>query len=252
MASRPRSPRGARDRQRATSAADTSRPRGSVKRRRLRRCAGLAAPEQVELVALEREALGRPLAELVAAPDQVVHAIAGVATEVVVMPHAREFVARRLARQLDLRDVALVEQALDGAIHRSHAQSRRLRARCGEDLGGTQRAAGCFENLMDGLSLRRRAFHCSFSVERGPEPVTRGPAGDFNPPEPPGLPSFETSLRGGTGRPPYYCGTGGERGIRTLEAVLAPTRFPIVLLQPLGHLSAKIRAQPSESQAAHQ
>src|SRR5207247_228350 len=26
--------------------------------------------------------------------------------------------------------------------------------------------------------------------------------------------------------------------IRTLEAVLAPTRFPIVLLQPLGHLSA--------------
>jgi hypothetical protein len=31
---------------------------------------------------------------------------------------------------------------------------------------------------------------------------------------------------------------GGERGIRTLEAVLAPTRFPIVLLQPLGHLSA--------------
>src|SRR5438876_11786099 len=33
-------------------------------------------------------------------------------------------------------------------------------------------------------------------------------------------------------------GDGGERGIRTLEAVLAPTRFPIVLLQPLGHLSA--------------
>ena len=33
-------------------------------------------------------------------------------------------------------------------------------------------------------------------------------------------------------------GNGGERGIRTLEAVLAPTRFPIVLLQPLGHLSA--------------
>src|SRR6059036_1298098 len=32
---------------------------------------------------------------------------------------------------------------------------------------------------------------------------------------------------------------GGESGIRTHEAVLAPTRFPIVLLQPLGHLSAK-------------
>src|SRR5262245_24533556 len=31
---------------------------------------------------------------------------------------------------------------------------------------------------------------------------------------------------------------GGESGIRTHEAVLAPTRFPIVLLQPLGHLSA--------------
>src|SRR5881409_1721591 len=31
---------------------------------------------------------------------------------------------------------------------------------------------------------------------------------------------------------------GGESGIRTHEAVLAPTRFPIVLFQPLRHLSA--------------
>ena len=31
---------------------------------------------------------------------------------------------------------------------------------------------------------------------------------------------------------------GGERGIRTLEAVIPPTRFPSVRLQPLGHLSA--------------
>src|SRR5262245_61367287 len=35
----------------------------------------------------------------------------------------------------------------------------------------------------------------------------------------------------------FASNAGGERGIRTLEAVLAPTRFPIVLLQPLGHLS---------------
>ncbi len=31
---------------------------------------------------------------------------------------------------------------------------------------------------------------------------------------------------------------GGEREIRTLVRVLAVTRFPIVRLQPLGHLSA--------------
>ncbi len=30
---------------------------------------------------------------------------------------------------------------------------------------------------------------------------------------------------------------GGEQGIRTLEALFTPTRFPIVLLRPLGQLS---------------
>gem|GEM_PF-6904750 len=33
--------------------------------------------------------------------------------------------------------------------------------------------------------------------------------------------------------------TGGERGIRTLGTLLTYTRFPGVLLQPLGHLSAE-------------
>src|SRR5580765_6992924 len=37
---------------------------------------------------------------------------------------------------------------------------------------------------------------------------------------------------------------GGESGIRTHETVLASTRFPIVLLQPLGHLSATRVAPP--------
>jgi hypothetical protein len=32
--------------------------------------------------------------------------------------------------------------------------------------------------------------------------------------------------------------TGGERGIRTLDALLEHARFPGVCLQPLGHLSA--------------
>ena len=32
---------------------------------------------------------------------------------------------------------------------------------------------------------------------------------------------------------------GGERGIRTLETLLTLTHFPGVLLQPLGHLTAK-------------
>ena len=30
---------------------------------------------------------------------------------------------------------------------------------------------------------------------------------------------------------------GGERGIRTLDTLLTYTRFPSVLLKPLGHLS---------------
>jgi hypothetical protein len=33
--------------------------------------------------------------------------------------------------------------------------------------------------------------------------------------------------------------SGGERGIRTLGTLLTYTRFPGVLLQPLGHLSIK-------------
>ncbi len=33
------------------------------------------------------------------------------------------------------------------------------------------------------------------------------------------------------------CESGGERGIRTLETLLTFTRFPGVLLQPLGHLT---------------
>ena len=34
-------------------------------------------------------------------------------------------------------------------------------------------------------------------------------------------------------------GTGGERGIRTLDTLLTYTHFPGVRLQPLGHLSAE-------------
>src|SRR5262245_22130888 len=34
------------------------------------------------------------------------------------------------------------------------------------------------------------------------------------------------------GSDPLSAETGGERGIRTLEALLAPTRFPVVLLRP--------------------
>ena len=34
--------------------------------------------------------------------------------------------------------------------------------------------------------------------------------------------------------------SGGEKGIRTLDTLLAYTRFPGVLLQPLGHLSPEL------------
>ena len=37
---------------------------------------------------------------------------------------------------------------------------------------------------------------------------------------------------------PYYLLTGGEGGIRTRDTELPYTRFPGVLLQPLGHLTA--------------
>src|SRR3989338_10017383 len=33
---------------------------------------------------------------------------------------------------------------------------------------------------------------------------------------------------------------GGERGIRTLETLLGPTRFRVARLRPLGHLSKKL------------
>ena len=41
------------------------------------------------------------------------------------------------------------------------------------------------------------------------------------------------------GRYPDFEFYGGERGIRTLGTLLTYTRFPGVLLQPLGHLSVK-------------
>ena len=37
---------------------------------------------------------------------------------------------------------------------------------------------------------------------------------------------------------PYFLLTGGEGGIRTRDTELPYTRFPGVLLQPLGHLTA--------------
>src|SRR5512133_2831551 len=40
---------------------------------------------------------------------------------------------------------------------------------------------------------------------------------------------------------------GGERGIRTLGTLLTYTRFPGVLLQPLGHLSTKVNSMYSIS-----
>ena len=42
--------------------------------------------------------------------------------------------------------------------------------------------------------------------------------------------------------------TGGERGIRTLGTLLTYTRFPGVLLQPLGHLSSKVNVKYSSSE----
>ena len=42
-------------------------------------------------------------------------------------------------------------------------------------------------------------------------------------------------------------GNGGEGGIRTREAVLPPTRFPVALLRPLGHLSARLEDSGREA-----
>lgn len=43
---------------------------------------------------------------------------------------------------------------------------------------------------------------------------------------------------------------GGERGIRTLDTLLTYTRFPGVLLQPLGHLTTLLETRfPSTLQA---
>src|SRR5262249_41025812 len=85
---------------------------------------------------------------------------------------------------------------------------------------------GFLEHAVDGLALRRGSFHeycfSRLPVRVGGVAVT---GADARP------------LPGSARHPRMIVEAGGERGIRTLEAVSAPTRFPIVLLQPLGHLS---------------
>ena len=70
-------------------------------------------------------------------------------------------------------------------------------------------------------------------TRRGPLPLLpSGPGGVH------GLPLREARLSS----PPAGGATnknGGERGIRTLGTLLTYTRFPGVLLQPLGHLSIR-------------
>src|SRR5689334_1296706 len=62
----------------------------------------LAATEQVHLVPFDRESAGRLLFAVARATEPVEHAVAVVATEVVVMLHARALVARRFSRQFHL------------------------------------------------------------------------------------------------------------------------------------------------------
>jgi hypothetical protein len=48
---------------------------------------------------------------------------------------------------------------------------------------------------------------------------------------------------------PFSSNNGGQTGIRTLDT-LRYTRFPSVRLQPLGHLSAQVARQLSETNTA--
>jgi len=177
-------------RPRLESAADTSRPSGSVKPRcasGLRRAehgasparwqlvsaggALLAAAEQVHLVTFDREAARRLLLAVARTAEPVEHAVAAIAPEVVVMLHARALVTRRLAGQLHLRNRFLIHQALERAVHRGHPQARRRRARLAEDLGRAKRPPRLLEHTVNGLPLRCRSFHVR---EFSREPVRVG------------------------------------------------------------------------------
>src|SRR5262249_877592 len=152
--------------------------------------------------------------------EPVEHPVAAGTSEVVMVLHPRALVARGLARQLDRRDALLVEQTFECAIHGGHPQPRRHRARLADDLRWPPRASRVLEHAVDRLALRRGSFHeDSFSVGSGLSRLVWTVCGR------------DRAMFAEPGAFWQLEKTGGERGIRTLEAVLAPTRFPIVLLQ---------------------
>src|SRR5690606_18877918 len=54
------------------------------------------------------------------------------------------------------------------------------------------------------------------------------------------LRGFSAPINKKPGARPGSLFIGGERGIRTLDTLLTYTRFPGVLLQPLGHLTSRV------------
>ena len=75
-------------------------------------------------MSLEPESAGRELQQVGVATVDLKDAIAGSAAEVMVVPFACYFVARRFTRQGDRLQPAVFDQRLDVAVHRSDAQAR--------------------------------------------------------------------------------------------------------------------------------
>lgn len=84
--------------------------------------AGVAATVEHDLVAFELETFRGQLGEITGAGVDVENAIAGAATEMVMVVFAGQLVAARLARQLDLVQPPLVEQSANVAVDGSDSE----------------------------------------------------------------------------------------------------------------------------------
>lgn len=102
---------------------------------------------------VHREAVGRELLHIAGAGMHVEDPAAATALEVVVVLVADEFVAGRLAWQLDGLDLSCFQQLLDIAVNGSLAKGWHVALGLGEDLRREQRTTGRFHDRADRVAL---------------------------------------------------------------------------------------------------
>lgn len=89
------------------------------------------------------------------------HARALTTPEMMVMGRSGAFIAGRIARQLDRNEPAVLNHRVDRAIDGCHSQSSHACAPSFEYLERTQRTRSRLEDLANGVTLTRLAFHGS-------------------------------------------------------------------------------------------